>query len=494
MGPAGLLYRSMKKVISDSKIRTFDGAFWGILAEGMMFPVGFLVFIFLSRKLGPGYYGIYALTVNLIVLLEWLIVSFFDRATIKLTNESDHWENLATMVLHLQFLVSLLVAISLFFLASPIARILSEPVLAGYIRLMAIDIPIFCLAQTYKYLLIGIGSFRQKALSALGRWMSKLILVLLFVSLGFSIQGALWGNIGASLVELLIGCRFIRPALWSRWNFPFKRLLVQAAPLFLLVMSVRLFGKLDLFLLKYFGGTAIQAGLYSAAQNLSSPLGMISTTINPILLSTLSKECHHENHLAAQQLSRSVLKILFLLFPFALLASLSSSCWVPIVLGTAYQSAQGPFSILILSNTFLLLFSICTTILIAAGKIVWTLPMIAILLPFTLIGYWLAIPAWGMMGAAWVNGSFAFLVAMIALASVIHLWNHVLPVKTVWNVLLVLGVITVPFVWPPASGLGWVARLLIAVPFIPVYYFFSGEIGKNDFLFLKNFFIKKSRT
>ncbi len=469
-----------------------DGTFWGIMAESMMFPAGFLIFIFLSRWLGPEKYGIYVLTINLVIFLEWVIVSFFDRATIKLTNESEDWESLGTTVLQLQFLVSLLVALSVILGAAPVARALHEPALAGTLRLMAVDIPLASLAHTHKYLLIGVGNYRQKALSASGRWFGKLCLVVLLVSMGFSIQGAIWGNIGASLIELLIGRRFIRPAFFRRWNIPFRRLLIHAAPLFLLAISLRLYNKMDLFLLKYLGGTAIQAGLYSAAQSLSLPLAVISGTMNPVLLSTLTRECHLGNWLVAREISCAALRIIFLSFPFVLVTALSSGAWVSVILGKAYQSAAVPFSALIFSAAFLLIISVCMTILIAAGKVIWTLPLIGFLIPPALIGYWLFIPEWGMIGAAFVNSGVALLTAMIALGLICRLWKNALPLKTIAKTLFIMGILLLLFIWNPVREIHATVRLIFDCLLILAFYYGSGEITKRDFQWLKEMWNRKS--
>src|SRR5205809_765178 len=83
-------------------------------------------------------------------------------------------------------------------LSGPIAALLGTPALTGRLRLFAGDIPLFCLAQAHRNILVGLGEFQQRALAAAARWTSRLVLVLLFVGLGWSIDGAILGSIGAS--------------------------------------------------------------------------------------------------------------------------------------------------------------------------------------------------------------------------------------------------------------------------------------------------------
>jgi O-antigen/teichoic acid export membrane protein len=486
------VHNSKNRPVRSPGVRVLDGAFWGMLAEGFMFPTGLLVFIFLSRSLGPEKYGIYILAINFVVFLEWLIASFFDRATIKLTNEADHWEPLGAAVLQLQLVISLLATICLEIAAPLLARMLHEPALTGALRLLAVDIPLASLAHTHKYLLLGVGNFRQRAFSIMGRWLGKMVLVLLFVTLGFSIKGALWANVGASLIELLISRNYIQPAFFRRWSISFRRLLIHAAPLFLLAVSLRLYNKMDLFLLKYWGGTTIQAGLYSAAQNLALPLSVISAALNPVLLGMLSRECHQGNHIKAQQISRTVLRLFFMVFPFLQVASFSASLWVPLVLGIQYQEAVTPFTALLFSAALMVLVSLCMTLLIVAGKTNWTLWLIAVLIPPALLGYWLTIPRWGMWGAALVNFLIAFLTAMIASGMVFSLWKAAFPLGSLMRTLLLIIITAIPFVWAPAQVIPMVYRAFLVVLFIPTYYLFWGEFRKSDVLFLLEWLKRKS--
>ncbi|MBA3316502.1 MAG: oligosaccharide flippase family protein, partial [Gemmatimonadales bacterium] len=99
--------------------------------------------------------------------------------------------------------------------------------------------------------------------------MSRLLLVVLFVELGRSIEGAVLGSIGASLIELAVCRFFVRPAFSLRAAFQVGKLWGYAAPLLLSAVALRLYDKLDLVALTALGGTPEQAGHYGAAQNLA---------------------------------------------------------------------------------------------------------------------------------------------------------------------------------------------------------------------------------
>ena len=182
-----------------------DGVIWVFLAEALVLPTGVVTAAFLARKLGPQRYGLFTLAVMVVGWIEWTITSVFARATVKLVSDTQDWRSVATIVMRLQLVVSGSAALLLWFLAPLIASLLGEPILASYLRLFALDIPLFSLGQAQRDILVGIGDFRERALGRAARWIAKMALIILLVGLGLSVSGAILGSIGASLVQLAIG-------------------------------------------------------------------------------------------------------------------------------------------------------------------------------------------------------------------------------------------------------------------------------------------------
>ena len=93
-----------------------------------------------------------------------------------------------------------------------------------------------------------------------GRWIARLLLIVLLVELGLSVPGAILGSIGASLIEITIGQRYVRLSLFHRAPVPAPPLFWRyVLPLFLSALSLSCYNRLDLFALKVLGGTAVQA-------------------------------------------------------------------------------------------------------------------------------------------------------------------------------------------------------------------------------------------
>ena len=77
-----------------------DGTIRVFLAEAL-FPVTALITAaFLTRRLGPGGYGLLILTATLVGWVELVINSMFSRATIKFVSEAKDWRPIGTALLH----------------------------------------------------------------------------------------------------------------------------------------------------------------------------------------------------------------------------------------------------------------------------------------------------------------------------------------------------------------------------------------------------------
>jgi len=51
-------------------------------------------------------------------------------------------------------------------------------------------------------ILAGLGAYTPRAWVTVARWTTRLVLIVSFVVAGFSVNGAILGTIGASIIEL----------------------------------------------------------------------------------------------------------------------------------------------------------------------------------------------------------------------------------------------------------------------------------------------------
>jgi O-antigen/teichoic acid export membrane protein len=452
------------------------------LAEALFLPTALVSTGYLTRHLGTGGYGYFALAATAVAWIEWSITSAFARATFKYVADAVDWRGVGTTVVRLYLVTSVVAALLLWALSEPAAAMLGDPVLARYLRIFAIDIPIFGLAQAHRNILIGLGEFGARALASAGRWTSRLLLIVLFVALGWSVEGAILGSIGASVVELAIARFYVRPPLTGWTDFPARRLVGYAAPLFLFGLSVRLLDRIDLFALGALNGSATESGIYAAAQNLALIPGIFAGSFSPLLLATVSRQLQAggegEGH--AKQLGVNAMRTPFLLLPFAALAAGAAPEVVRLIFGRAFLAAAPLLGPLLLGATALATLSLTTAILTAVGRPGWTFALAGPLVPLALLGHLIAIPRWGALGAATVSALVASIGALASTMAVYRVWAVLPPAATVGRTLLVsAAAFALAAAWP-ASGAILIVKLAALSVVVAVLLFALGEFSAHD--------------
>jgi O-antigen/teichoic acid export membrane protein len=235
-------------------------------------------------------------------------------------------------------------------------------------------------------------------------------------------------------------------------------------------------------MLKALGGTAAQAGIYGAAQNLSVVPGLIATGFAPLLLSTLSRMLRDGGSHSARAMSRNAMRMILLMMPFAGFTAGAASEIVALILGTSFLPAAPLLSILIFSALAGLMISVTTAVLTAGGKPGLTFALTGPLLPLALVGHLLAIPWLGAIGASLVTTSLACLGALATVLAVHHMWRVLPPVATLGRSALITGLAYALAVYWPVPGFWLLIKLpaiglLIGASFLLLGEFSKGEVG-----------------
>jgi O-antigen/teichoic acid export membrane protein len=458
--------------------QTLEGTVRIFLAEALILPTGLVTTVILTRELGPEGYGWFTLAASAVGWIEWSISAIFARASYLFLAQAADWRPVAAEILRLRLIVSVAAALVLFALAGPIAGLLREPVLETYLRLFAIDIPIFGAASAHNNILVGIGAFRHRAWPSAARWISRLVLIAVLTGLGFSIEGAIWASIGASLVELIAARCFVKPGLFLRSEFPVGRLWQQALPLTLFALSLRLFDRLDLFFLKALGASSAEAGWYGGAQNLSIVPGLVALSFSPLLLSTITRLIKDGAEAQARELARQSLRWIVALAPFAAMSAAAATEIVRLILGETFLGAARPLALLVFAALALVLVSAGTAILTAAGKATWTFYLTGPMVPVAAAGHLLLIPRFGIGGAALVTLITAALAALASVLAVHRLWRVLPPLPTVLrSVAISGGAYAVTAGWP-AAGVMVVVKLVVVSVSIGLAFVLLGELPR----------------
>jgi O-antigen/teichoic acid export membrane protein len=455
-----------------------------LLADALLPLTGIVVASFLTRSLGAGNYGLLTLAVTLITWVEFAIVSLFARATVKIIGDADDWRPAGAAILRLHLLVSIAAMACCWVLAKPCAAVLGEPELASYVALYALDIPFFALAHCHRSILIGRGRYAERARASAARWTSRLILIILLVELGLSVNGAILGTIGASLVELLVARYYIRPS-WSAPTVAPGSLWTYAVPIFLSTLILRLLG-LGLFLLKMLGASAEQAGIYGAAQNVSFVMpAVLAASLSPLLLSTMTRVMREDDLPAARTLARNAIRTVAGMLPFAVIAAAASDDLAVMLFGAQFAGVGPLLAILVFAGLGVMMINLVNAILIACGKSDWTLWLAAPLLPAAVAGHLVAIPRFGPIGAASVSTLVAGLGAVAAVIAVCRHLKIEAPVATLFRSVL-LSLMAYPLVYfLPAHGFAAVWKMALACALVLGGFFVLGEFRRSEIRFFR---------
>ena len=350
--------------------------------------IGFLVVIALSR-MGPAPYGLYALAVAIVSWIEWTIASLFARVTIRAVSAADDWQPLAAGALHLHVAAGLSAGVLLWATARPVAVLMGVPALAGALRLLAIDIPLFTASWVHWNVAAGRGLFRARAVGSLARAAARLVFIGACVRLGLSVSGAILATIAASTLELALARRLVAIPLRVRSVSALRGWGTAVWLLGASAMAMRLYDKLDLFLLKALGAPLADVGIYAIAQNLTLLPALVTMSLGPSLLG-MSARLRAEGRLDdARLLERGALGTVFWLVPVAAVIAAASRPIVVGFFGPAYGEAGWLLSILIAAAVAqALVVSIaaaCVTLIVLRGSLGVT-PLLMI--PDTLRDRW----------------------------------------------------------------------------------------------------------
>lgn len=438
----------------------FGGSARVFVAESIALPAGLITAAFLARRLGPSGYGVFTLTMAIVTWVEWTLASLLARAAVKVISDAEDWKPAAAATLRFYVASGVVGFVAMWVAAGALESLLREPGLARHIRLVALDVPLFMASQAHQQVLIGTGQYERRAVVGAWRWTARVSLIVAFVSGGLSIDGALLGVVAASAIELVVARRFVRPGLSHASHVEAKALWSYALPLFAAAASLRLFDKLDLFVLKALGGSATLAGVYGAAQNLTIIPNLLALSVTTLLLSTLSRALRTGDTDGARQLTSDAIRGVLVLFPFAGVAAGAATGLATLIYGLSFADTGPLLAVLIFGAVAVVMISVASSILTAIGKPTWAMWATLPVAPLALAGHLTLIPRFGAPGATWVTLGVAALGAVGALIAVYRAWHVAPPAATVVRAAVVTAAVTVVGAWWRTSGVMVVIELV----------------------------------
>ena len=85
-----------------------------------------------------------------VILIESNVAAALSRPAIKLVGDAPEWGGVGAALLRLYLLVGVAMMLLVWATAAPIAALFNDASIAIYLRLLALDIPIFLAAQAHR--------------------------------------------------------------------------------------------------------------------------------------------------------------------------------------------------------------------------------------------------------------------------------------------------------------------------------------------------------
>ncbi len=457
------------------------GAFLFFIASG------YVIHIYLGRRLGPEEYGVFGVVISLLAVIEVFFLKGMRDTVAKFASEFPHKARAIKYTgLKLQMYLAAILG-TLFFLLSPIiAVLLRDESLTPYIRLISLVIPIVAVHSLLLGYLSGTGRFGQRALVVIVYCVVKVFAVFVLIYLGFGVKGAIFAYLLGALSGFILSVYFTHDQGKISENFPASQMIAFTLPLIFFSGAKNLLMNLDLLFVKVMIQDSSAAGYYTAAMMLTKVPHVIFLAFSIILLPAVSKATSVGDGVQTSRYINSCLKyLLILLLPILLFLAAAPHEVMELVYSEQYMAAAEALAILIFGISFITVFSVLTTVVTGAGRPKTALAMVMVLVPLDIVLNLVLIPRYALRGAALATTITCFLGMFIALIYVRTKFGPLLSFRSFIGIILASSLFYFgPHFFPIAGPFLVLEGLILSVLYVLALLTIK-EVSLRDFGFIR---------
>jgi len=383
------------------------GAIYIIMSTLFSSLTGYILYFILARILGPESFGIYGVVIGMVTIIDKVMLTGVQQSVSKFISEKEESADLIKKKFLKVIFFSSLIIVSIYFLISKyIALLLNDISLKPYIQVSAFIIIPYCLYGVLQGYLNGLRFFRRQALIRIVYALIRFIMILLFVMLGFSVMGAIWGFALAVLLSFLLNSLLVGFGnKGNKEDVPsFKRIIRFMAPLISITVVISVLVSIGLFFVKALSPSAlsnIYAGYFTAANSIAQIPYMLLAAFSIVLFPAISKATFNNNieriaNYIKQGLRYSLIFSVFI----AVLISSTSSELISLLYGKTYLPAANTLSFLVFGFLLLLMLLVLTTIISSTGKPLHSTIIVLIAFIFAITLNSILVPIYSLEGAA----------------------------------------------------------------------------------------------
>ena len=442
------------------------GTLYVAVGQGSFLVTGYLLHAILARELSLASYGIFNVAMTLLVWVEITVNNGVPSALSKFLPDASLSEKaVLRAAARCQALISVGVLAVMFLSAPLLAMLLRDPALTGYLRLALVDVLAMGAYAYYRGVLNGWRFFRQMSLAITAYSVVKLAAITLLVSLGFGVQGALAGNVLASLGGLAAGYFWTRRRQRAPGAPPGERgkpapldvgegrILAFVLPTVLFTLASNVLLGLDLMEVQALLPDDL-VGYYSAAVKLAEAPRLVLLAFTFTLLPSLSHAIAAGDGTRARHYLEQTIRLLALvLLPLIALVTATAEGAITFVFPGEYRAAAPILSVLILAYTAYAVYITMVTTLLAENRPGRALLIPLALLPLEAAAIWLGITRLGAIGAAAASLASVAVAAAVVLAYVWRRYRPAAGARSLVRIALASAVLWAIARWWSPSGL-----------------------------------------
>ncbi|MEK6873201.1 MAG: flippase [Nanoarchaeota archaeon] len=356
---------------------------FGILVSKLF---SYLYKIIIARYLGANLYGLYSLSIAIIVFFAAISGLGLSEGALRYIslyrgkNEPSKTRYVFSVCYKLLLISTIIVALITFFLADFISlTIFKNENLIIFIKIFSILIPIWVFSIFFMNIMIAHEKVKQQtALEKILQSSTKLFFLIFFIFLGLKTNAVIFSfflGVFVFFLSTFLYCRYKLSDVFLKSEIRkqekkeiLKGIFSYSIPLMFFWLISSIFYYLDSIMIGFFK-TAFEVGLYNTAVPIAVLLAITPELFIQLFFPIITKEYARKNISLIKKLSVQIGKWIFIInLPVFFLMIFFPGAIINLLFGADYLEATNALRFLLIGNLFSSLFIISDKLLSMAGK------------------------------------------------------------------------------------------------------------------------------
>lgn len=387
---------------------TMRNAAYVLSAQTVLLLSGTIISLGLGRYFGPELYGKYGIILSVATVMNIILTPGITQAIAKfVAGKKEDAGAIAAAMLKKQLATGLLLTLLYFAIAIPLTAALKDKSLLQLLWILTPMVLIYGTTAIYSGYLTGLGKFFEQSAQLIIYSTSRLLLTFLLAYF-FSLSGAIAALPASALIALAYTAMVARPKAEESQiaAYPLQGIYKLALPITIFSGLTTIFLSTDLLMVQALLHDAKITGYYTAASTIARIPYFVLTALGMVMLPAVAKKLasQQDSKMARAEvqmfLQRAIRYVLMLLLPGTAVIIATAKLLAMLLYGSGYANAAQPLAILAAGTAAMTLAYLLATALNASGKSATAAAISAVMLIATVAANIIAIPQYGMKGAA----------------------------------------------------------------------------------------------